>query len=91
MNFKQERKDLMHVVMNGKFELLPILHQLTHYKDCDKFLKWLHLNNITGINLIEWLKINHNGSLMGMVKFIIKYQNKNREENPIILGRDWVK
>lgn len=91
MTFTQERKDLMHLVMNEKFELLPIFHQLAHYRDCDRFLRWLLQNNITGSNLVDWIKTIHKNSVMSMVKFIVKFNEKNREEKAIVLGRDWIK
>ena len=84
-----ETRDLFQMVMNGKYELLPIMHQLSRYRDHKKFLKWLFLNGITGQNLFEWLKIKFNNSTMSMVKFIVKHHNKNIEEKPIFLGRDW--
>jgi len=84
-------KQLMHQAMDGNVQLVPIMHQLSHYTSINGILTWLIRNRITGYNLVDWLKINHNNSLMGMVKFIIKHHNKDLEERAIILGRDWVK
>ena len=76
--------------MNDNVLLAPIMHQISHYKYRDGILKWLINNNITGYNLVDWLKINHGNSVMGMVKFIIKHHNKEFEERPIILNKDWL-
>lgn len=83
------RKDLIQMAMNDKFELLPVMHQMSRYADCDKFLKWLIENRITGLVLSDWLKNYHKNSVMGMVKFIIKSHNKDRQEQAILLNRDW--
>lgn len=80
----------MHIAMDGNSLLAPIMHQLSHYRDCDKILKWLIRNKIVGFNLFDWLKIEHQNSLMSMVKFIVKSHNKDREEKPIILNKDWI-
>lgn len=85
------RKDLMHLVINDNPVLVPIIHQLTHYRCCDSFLKWLVINKITGRNLVEWLKIQHENSVMSMVQFIIMKQNKERSKIPLILNKDWVR
>ena len=85
-----EIKDLMHTVMDGNIHLIPIMHQLYCYRDCRGFLKWLVLSNIKGTNLLDWLKVNHNNSVLSMVKFIIKSQNKALEEKPIIYGKEWI-
>ena len=83
------RRKLITRVMNDSLELLPVLHQLSRYKRCDNFLKWLIKNRITGQTLIEWLRIEHSGSVIFMVQFMIKHQYKNKEYRPIILGKDW--
>jgi hypothetical protein len=75
-------KDLMHIVIDGKPELIPIMHQLHRFKDCQKILKWLFKNKITGKNLVDWLKVEHSNSVMGMVKFIV-------QKNNIVYGKDW--
>ncbi len=77
-------------VIDGRPDLLPIMHRLEGYIQHESFLKWLKNNRITGKNLVEWLRIEHQGSLQNMVQFIIKNQNKNREYEPIMLGKDWV-
>ena len=89
-NLSNERKRLMHEVMAGRLAVVPILHQLSHYVFCDSLLRWLVKNRIVGNNLIEWLKIEHDGSVLGMVQFIVKHHNKNKEIKPIILNKDWI-
>lgn len=76
----------MHNVIDGNPSLVPIMHQLTHYRDCDKFLKWLVSNNITGLNLISWLKEKFDNSILLMVTFIVQRNNKDYK---IKHGRDW--
>ena len=85
----QEAKELMHKVMDGQIVLVPVIHQLTRYVDHEKFLKWLVINKITGANLLDWIKINFRGSLLEMVKYIIKINNREREIAPIYYGKDW--
>lgn len=83
-------KELMHIAMGNKaIELLPIMHQLSRYRDVDRILKWLIQNRITGNNLHEYVRDTFKNSVMSMVKFIVKYSNKNRELAPVIIGKDW--
>lgn len=77
--------------MDNELALVPIMHQLSHYRDCKKFLRWLIRNRIIGHNLLEWVKIEHGNSVMGMVQFIVKFHNKDAENKSIILGKDWFK
>ena len=88
---KKSTKNLMHLVMDERIELVPIMHQISHYRYCNSILKWLISNRITGMNLLDWIKIYHSNSVMCMVKFIIKHYNKERENRAIILNRDWIK
>lgn len=83
------RKELVSMAMDDKFDLLPVMHQISRYRSCDKILKWLILNKITGLILLDWLRNYHKNSVMGMVKFIIKSDNKDRKECAIILNKDW--
>lgn len=91
MTLTNKTKELMLIVIDNNMALVPIMHQLSHYRDVNKFLKWLIMNRIIGFNLLDWLKINHNNSVMGMVKFITRYHNKELEDRAIILGKDWIK
>jgi len=86
----EKRKNLIHMTMNGEYGLLPIMHQLTRYVDCDRFLNWLINNRLTGRDLLEWINTHHNKSVLGMVQFIIKHSEKNNEVKPIILNKDWI-
>ena len=91
VSLTRKRKELMLEVINGNPFVVPIMHQLIHYKDCNKFLKWLIKNQIVGYNLLDWIKVEHQSSVLGMVQTIVKYNNKNREIRPMLLGKDWVK
>lgn len=84
-------KELMHVVINGNLALVPIMHQLSHYRDINKFLSWLNRNHIVGNNLVEWLQLTHQNSVLNMVKFIVKRHNKGIQNNELIFGKDWIK
>ncbi|MCK5608298.1 hypothetical protein KAR91_40830 [Candidatus Pacearchaeota archaeon] len=85
-----KRKELIHTVMNDNIKLVNVMHQLTHYVHCDKFLSWLIRNNITGMNLEQWLMINFKNSIMSMVQYIIKVSENNSEFKPIIFNKDWI-
>lgn len=86
----QIRRELMHTVIDGLPDLIPIAHQLSHYTSCDCILKWLIRNKITGKTFQDWIKVDHDNSVLAMVKFIIKSYNKSREDAPIILNKDWI-
>jgi hypothetical protein len=85
----KERRWLIHNVMDGNIELVHQMHQLTRYRDCDKILTWLIENKIKGKSLLGWIKIKFNGSLHGMVLFIVNYYNKNKEFTSMFYGKDW--
>ncbi len=88
-NLTQERKNLMHKVMDGNLSLVHYMHQLDRFLHCDNILKWLIQNRIIGKTLQEWIEINFNRSTLSMVQFIIKYREKNSEYKPIIKNKDW--
>lgn len=91
MILSNKTKDLMKIVINDNMYLVPIMHQLSHYTYRDGILNWLIDNRLVGYNLLDWLKINHDNSVLGMVKFIIKHHNKSLEEKEIRINRDWIK
>lgn len=96
MNFfkrtlNDETKNLMLRVTDDNSSLIPIMHQISHYRYRNNILRWLIHNRIIGNNLLEWLKIDHDNSVMGMVRFIIKSNNKDKEFKTIIMHRDWIK
>jgi len=85
----EDVKNLMHMVMDGNLNLVAIMHQLHRYKDHKIILTWLIRNRIMGNNLVDWLKINHDNSVLGMVKEIVRRHNKEATEKSMILGKDW--
>jgi len=89
--FTDIRKELMHKVIGGYPPNVAVMHQLSHYRFCDGILRWLIASDITGFNLADWLKINHNNSILGMVQWIVKKHNKEKAFKPILYGRDWIK
>jgi len=82
-------KELMHRVIDGDIEALPIMHQLTRYTHADNILSWLKMNNITGKTLVDWHKNDFKKSTLGMVNFICQRYNKSKEKFKTIYGRDW--
>lgn len=82
-------KYLMHKVMDGNLELVPILHELTRFVHLQKILFWLDQANIRGNNLLDWIRVEHQGSVMSMVQTIVMLNNKEKQIRPIILGKDW--
>ena len=86
-----ERRELMLAVINDFLPCVSIMSQLVHYRYCDRFLKWLISNRLTGRDFFEWFKIMFNNSVLHMVQFIVKYQGKNHFLKPIIFNKDWVK
>ena len=89
LELTDESKKWMKAVIDDHPPCVPIVYQLSKYRTCLNILKWLFYANIKGKNLVEWLKINHENSILGMVKFIQMHHNKDKEKKPIILGKDW--
>lgn len=84
-----KRRELMHRAMNHELKLVPVMHQLARYKHCDKILLWLISANIIGKDLLEFLQLEFNNSVMAMVQFIVMRNEKNKEIKSMIIGRDW--
>ena len=77
-------------ICNGKQELLPIIYQMSSYFRFEGCLNWLYENKITGKTLLDWLKIEHDGSIMGMMQFILMKINKNKTIMPILANKDYI-
>lgn len=80
-------KNQMLKIIDGQPTLVKVMHDLTRYKDCHKFLRWLIINNITGKNLVSWLKENFGDSTLAMINFICKKQHN--KDYRVLHGRDW--
>ena len=52
----KERRELMLMIIDDFPPCIAIMHQLDHYRHCDRFLKWLLWNKIKGKDLFEWIK-----------------------------------
>jgi len=89
MHLPQKTKDLMLNIIDDDPVIVPIMHQLTRYKDCYKILKWLYQNNMRGKNLKDWIKVSFNDSVISMVQYIVMRNNQETKEKPIIYGKDW--
>lgn len=88
MNELKRQKYL--AVIDGEPSLLPIMHQMDHYKDSEKILSWLIKNKLTGKNLKQWFDGNFQGSVLSFIKWVAMKSNKEKEYRPIISGKDWM-
>jgi len=76
-------------VLDGEVSILPIMHQISNYRDADKILSWLIKNSLTGKEFKTWFNGNFQGSLLSMIKWVAMKNNKEKEYRPIMAGRDW--
>lgn len=76
---------------DGKIDhpVLPHLHFITGFIHCDRILDWLLKNRLTGDDIVQKIKIEHRGSQLDFVKWVIACMNKEREKRPVIIGRDY--
>jgi hypothetical protein len=84
----ERRRELIFRVADGCDETLPILHFLDSLSQCDQILTWLIFHNLTGARLCEFQRTQFGTSLLGMAKFILMQVNREKEERPLIVGRD---
>lgn len=73
-----ERRELMHRVMDGNSELAGVMHILHGYKYCDNFLKWMIENRFTGRNLQEIIVKKFRSSMPEFVDYMVAQMNSTR-------------
>lgn len=86
----ESERALILKIVDGCFEVLPIVYQIKSYRDHNKIFKWLFENNITGNNFKEWFYDNMQGSVLTLIKFVNMHKQKEKEFRPIISGIDWL-
>ena len=91
MKLTEKTRYLMLKVVNDTPSVTPVMHQLSSYTSRDGILQWLIANRIIGPTLLDWLKVEHSNSVLGMVKFVIQHHNKEKEERAIIFNKDYIK
>ena len=70
-------------------QVTPIIYQIHKYKYSWFISRWLYENGIKGKTLLDFLKVKFENSIMGMVQFIIMKINKDQEEKPIYVYKDY--
>lgn len=82
-------RDLFMRVADGDERLLPMMHQVWHYRRHPEILAWCIRHRITGPVFFQFLKTEFDGSVMSMVKFILGAIDSEPKEK-ITYGIDWV-
>jgi len=73
-----ERRELMHRVMDGQSDLAGAMHILHGYKYCDNFLKWMIENRFTGLHLREIIVKKFRSSMPALVDYMVAQMNATR-------------
>lgn len=82
-------RELFMRVTDGDQRLLPMMHQLWHYRRHPELLNWLIGRRITGPLFFQFVKVEFDGSVMAMVKYILSVLDSD-QKTVIEYGRDWV-
>lgn len=83
-------RELMFQCMDGDQRLAPIMHNFYQFVRCTDILRWLVQNNLRGMTLFNWLKIEFQGSPLEMVKFILgRIEGQKEKKCAILYGKDF--
>lgn len=85
-----ERRQKMLRIIDGHPNLPLVMYQWHKLRRCDEILDWLLRNRITGMNLFAWLRGEYQFHTLSMAKFILMKVDKEKEEKPILVGRDYL-
>ena len=69
--------------------VVPIVYEISKYKHSLDIQVFLIKNNLTGKNLLSWLKNDFSNSILTMIKFVIQKINNERDLKPVIVGKDY--
>ncbi len=80
----------MLAVWDGEMRALPKLHEFYNlgFFKTDEILAWLVKNRYTGKKFMGLIDGDFNGSLVETTSYILMKLQKNKEQNPVIFGKD---
>ena len=85
-----ERRLKMLKVIDGHPGLPTVMFHWHKFRRCDEILDWLLLNRMTGNTLFAWLRGEFEMGTLSMARFILMKIDKEKEERPILVGRDYL-
>lgn len=83
------RRDLMLRIYDGEEQVLRVLYRMQGLTRLDEVLSWLVEARLTGKNLLAWMRIQHENSLLKTVSFILMRVNNDKAVQPLFIGKDW--
>ncbi len=85
-----KRRELMFRVMDGHYDLSPLVYQIYCHIQCDDILRWLLASRLTGQELRKWFQIECGGSFVFMLTSVVKRLRADLERKPMIVGKDYI-
>lgn len=85
----ERKRKLMLQVWDGHDPVVPWLHTMDNLYRCEEILSWLINNKLVGIRFIQYLRHDHENSLLKMCSHILKTVLGYNEPRPIVAGKDW--
>ena len=85
-----DRKILLLEVLDGQIDMCGIVFHLhKHYRDCDMILKYLIRYKLTGYKLANWIKFEHDNSMLKAFNHVLR-QIKRDHEYLTLIKRDFI-
>ena len=79
---------LCNEVADGCKYAYPLIHNFYKYKKFDVIIQWLFDNNVKGMKLVDWVRIEHNNSPLFAVIYILKRVERDIHRDRISASLD---
>lgn len=83
------RAEMMRAVANGQTSLGVLLWHFNQMTRCDEILSWLLKNNITGFELMGFMRFGCGNGILNTAKEILRRIDRDKEASAILVGRDY--
>lgn len=68
----------------------PYLWHLDRFRRCDQILRWLLQNKLTGMRFIQWVRNDHEGSILQAGGYVLQKLDNERGLRKVIGGVDYL-
>lgn len=83
-------RQLMLRICDGCPHIPPVLYQLYRYRRRHEIFEWLVQHHFIGVQLLGWLKAQHEGSPLKLAAFVISMLEREARPRPVVIDRDYL-
>lgn len=83
------RAEMMRAVADGQTSLGVLLWHMNQMTRCDEILAWLLKNNVTGYELLGFMRFKCGNGILSTIKEITRRIDSDKEASAILVGRDY--